>query len=50
MDVAQSVKESDATWKSELTEFSESFFKSLEVVQKIQQDSKTKSAEPADQN
>jgi len=47
MDVAQSVKESDATWKSELTEFSESFFKSLEVVQKIQQDSK---AEPADQN
>jgi len=47
MDVAQSVKESDATWKSELTEFSESFFKSLEVVQKIQQDSK---AELADQN
>jgi len=47
MDVAQSVKESDATWKSELTEFSESFFKSLEVVQKIQQDSK---AQLADQN
>ena len=47
MDVAKSAKESDATWKSELTEFSESFFKSLEVVQKIQQDSK---AEPADQN
>ena len=48
MDVAQSVKDSDATWKKELTEFSESFFKSLELVQKIQQESQAEAAELAD--
>ena len=48
MDVAQSVKDSDATWKKELTDFSESFLKSLELVQNIEQDRQAEAAELAD--
>lgn len=48
MDVAQSVQDSDTKWKNELTDFSESVFKSLELVQKIDKDRQAESAELAD--
>ena len=48
MDVAQSVKDSDTKWKNELTDFSESVFKTLELVQKIDNDRQAESAELAD--